>query len=178
MGVEHSLAAASFGLVLVLFVAGAFPLWGRVAKQRGKGYALSRAILLLILVFMLVPLPHFVSGALRIALGYLIVAVGAIAVSAYVLFPYAVVADLAHWYETQRGESRAGLFTGLEGIPINIFESIAYAVTGFLMSLPEVPDGGYTAGLLLWGFVAAAFATCALAILKRTNIDPFLKRES
>ncbi|MEM0223431.1 MAG: MFS transporter [Thermofilum sp.] len=178
IGVEHSLAAASFGLVLVLFVAGAFPLWGRVAKQRGKGYALSRAILLLILVFMLVPLPHFVSGALRIALGYLIVAVGAIAVSAYVLFPYAVVADLAHWYETQRGESRAGLFTGLEGIPINIFESIAYAVTGFLMSLPEVPDGGYTAGLLLWGFVAAAFATCALAILKRTNIDPFLKRES
>jgi len=178
VGVEHSIASVSFGLVLVLFVAGSFPLWGRIAKKRGKGYALSRAIILLIATLLLVPVPYFIGSAtLRLIVGYLIVAVGAIAISAYVLFPYAVIADLAHWYEVQRGESRAGLFTGFEGIPINIFESIAYAVTGLLMSLPPAPGAEYTAGLLLWGLVAAAFAACALAVLKRTNIDPFLRRE-
>jgi GPH family glycoside/pentoside/hexuronide:cation symporter len=177
IGVEHALASASFGVILVVFVAGSFPLWGRIAKKRGKGYALSRAILLLIATLLLAPVPYLLgSSALRIAVGYLIVAMGAVAVSAYVLFPYAVIADLAHWYETQKGESRAGLFTGFEGIPINIFESLAYAITGYLMSLPPAPGTSYTMGLLLWGFVAAAFAACALAILKRTNIDPFLKK--
>jgi GPH family glycoside/pentoside/hexuronide:cation symporter len=175
IGVEKTLASASFGLILVLFVAGAFPLWSRLGKTRGKGYALSLAITVLVVTLLLTPVPHFINEtALKILFGYLIVAVGAVAVSAYVLFPYAVLADLAHWYQERTGENRAGLFTGFEGIPINIFESLAYLVTGCIMSLPNV--NGYTMGLILWGPIGAFFALIALLLLKKTNIDPFLAR--
>ncbi|ABL79226.1 MFS transporter [Thermofilum pendens] len=178
IGVEHSLASASFGVILVVFVAGAFPLWGRLGKRAGKGRALTLSMTLLGATLLMTPLPHFVDpGVFRVLLGYVLVALGAVAVSAYVLFPYAVLADLAHWYEVQTGEKRAGLFTGFEGIPINVFESLAYLVTGFLMSLPQVPGSEYTYGLILWGPVASLFTLVALAILRRTNVDPFLAKK-
>jgi GPH family glycoside/pentoside/hexuronide:cation symporter len=175
IGVEPSLASASFGVMLVVFVAGAFPLWGRLGKTRGKGYALSLSLIILAITLLLTLVPHFVGkGLVRTILGYLIVAVGATALSAYVLFPYAILADLAHWYQVRTGENRAGLFTGFEGIPINIFESLAYLVTGTLMKLPSI--NGYSAGLILWGPVGALFTVLALLVLKKTNVDPFLSQ--
>ncbi|PLJ76859.1 MFS transporter [Infirmifilum sp. SLHALR2] len=161
---------------MVVFVMGAFPFWGKQARKIGKGPALIKAAVILTAGLLLAPLPAFLQDqALKIAVGLLAIALGAVGISAYELFPYAVVADLAHWDELRTGLSRAGLFTGFEGIPINISQSLTYLVVGYLASLPPFNGYDYTLGLVIWGPIASIFAVLSILILTRVNIDPFKK---
>lgn len=177
IGLGGDIASVVFGVVMVVFVMGAFPYWGRQAKKIGKGPALVRAALLLTAGLLLAPVPAFLQDkALKVALGLIAIALGAIGISAYELFPYAVIADLAHWNELKTGLSRAGLFTGFEGIPINISQSLTYLLVGYLASLPPFNGYDYTMGLVIWGPLASIFALLSIILLKKTNIDPFLEK--
>jgi len=176
VGLGGDLASVVFGVVMVVFVMGAFPFWGKQARKIGKGPALIRAAVILTAGLLLAPLPAFLQDqALKIAVGLLAIALGAVGISAYELFPYAVVADLAHWDELRTGLSRAGLFTGFEGIPINISQSLTYLLVGYLASLPPFNGYDYTLGLVVWGPIASVFAVLSILILRRVNIDPFKK---
>ncbi|RLE91018.1 MAG: hypothetical protein DRJ46_02990 [Thermoprotei archaeon] len=177
VGVGETIAAVSFGVILLVFIAGFFKFWGDMAKKVGKGPTLVRAGIVLIVGLLLAPAAGLIQDTtIRWVIGYLAVAVGAIGLSAYELFPYAVVADLAHWDEIRTGENRAGLYTGFESIPINMAQSLAYILIGYITALPSFPGKSYTAGLLYWAPIAALFVAIALAILRHTNIDPFLKK--
>lgn len=177
VGVGETIAAVSFGVILLVFIAGFFKYWGGLAKKIGKGPALIRANIVLIAGLMLAPLAGLIEDTMiRWILGYLSVAIGAIGLSAYELFPYAVIADLAHWDQLRTGENRAGLYTGFENIPINLFQSMAFLLIGFITSLPQMLGKDYTVGLLIWGPIASVFVFAAIFLLKRTNIDPFLKK--
>lgn len=177
VGVGETVAAVSFGVILLVFIAGFFKYWGGLAKRIGKGPALIRASVVLIAGLLLAPIAGLIEDTvMRWIWGYVSVAIGAIGLSAYELFPYAVIADLAHWDQLRTGEDRAGLYTGFENIPINLFQSFAYVLTGFITSLPPMFDKEYTVGLLIWGPIAAVFTSIAILLLKRTNIDPFLKK--
>lgn len=178
VGLGQDVASVVFGVVMVVFVMGAFPFWGSRARKVGKGPALVRAAVILTAGLLLAPLPAFLADkSLKIAVGLLAIALGAVGLSAYELFPYAVVADLAHWSEVKTGLNRAGLFTGFEGIPINIAQSLTYVFIGYLASLPPLNGHEYTAGLVLWGPIAALFPLLSVLLLRRANLDPFMERK-
>lgn len=174
MGLGQDMASVILGVVMIVLVMGAFPFWGRQAKRIGKGPALVRAAVILTFGLFMAPLPAFLpSSPLKTVAGLLAIILGAVGLSAYELFPYAVIADLAHWNESKTGLSRAGLFTGFEGIPINISQSLTYVFLGYLVSLPSFDGYEYTWGLVLWGPIAALMTLAAIGILRKTNIDPF-----
>ena len=174
IGLGQNLASVVFGIVMVVFVMGAFPFWARLARRMGKGQALTRAAIILMAGLLMAPLPALVtSEVLRITMGMLAIILGAIGISAYELFPYAVMADLVHLNEIKTGLNRAGLFTGFEGIPINISQSLTYLFIGYLASLPPFDGYEYTTGLVVWGPIAAVFTALAVMVLRRVNIDPF-----
>lgn len=174
VGLGQDIASVIFGVIMIVFVMGAFPYWGKKAQRIGKGQALIRAALILTAGLILAPLPALLpSLPLKIAVGMLAITLGAIGISAYELFPYAVIADLAHWNEIQTGLSRAGLFTGFEGIPINISQSLTYLLIGYLASLPPFDGYKYTLGLVIWGPIAMIFALTSILLLRKVNIDPF-----
>lgn len=177
IGITGGLASLSFGIILLIVIVGFFYVWGRMAKKKGKGKTLFLTNMIFMIALLLTP----IIGLMKLpfpsyVLGYLFIVLGAMGASGFQLFPYVIIADLAHKDEIDTGENRAGLYTGFNSIPLNIFQTFAYILTGYILTLPNVPGRGYTSGLLWWGPIAAIFTLLGNLVLLKTNIDPFMKR--
>lgn len=176
LGIQGAFGTISFGIVLFVMMLIFFYTWGNLAKKYGKGKVLliSNSILALILPWTLVlgqvdlPVPTNV-------LAYAFIALGAVGLSGFQLFPYAIIADLAHEDEIKTGENRAGMYTGFNSIPLNVFQTLSYIITGYILSFPIIPQKGYSSGLIWWGPVCVVFVVLGSLMLSRTNVDPSLK---
>ena len=92
--------------------------------------------------------------------------------SIYYLMSYVVPADIAQVDELTTGETRAGIYAGFIGVPLNIFQAISSALLGLLMELSVIFYGNELIGLMWWGPVFAPFLLIAAFILRYVDIDP------
>ena len=101
-----------------------FKVWGGMSKKIGKGPALIRSNIILIAALFLTPVIGLYEPPIpKEFLGYLFIALGAAGISGFQLFPYAIMADIIHEDEVKTGENRAGLYTGFDSIPLNVFQN-------------------------------------------------------
>ncbi|MGC9779936.1 MAG: MFS transporter [Candidatus Heimdallarchaeota archaeon] len=157
-----------FGTVMVCFLA-----WIPISKRIGKKWSIIIGFSFLVLVlpfsmiFKIIP-----AGTLTFDyIGYLYAFLIGVGLSAPYLFPYAIVADIAAMDEKKTNEKRAGMYTGFNSIPLNIFQAIALILVGFL-------NDEYKIFRLYWlGPIAAVFILASLPVLMLGNFDPFISKE-
>ncbi|MFW9944948.1 MAG: hypothetical protein ACFFB7_08115, partial [Candidatus Sifarchaeia archaeon] len=90
----------------------------------------------------------------------------------YYLMSYVVPADIAQVDEIVTGESRAGIYTGFIGVPLNVFQAASTLLLGWFMEFSVTATGGELWGLMWWGPVFAPFLLIAAFILRYIDIDP------
>ena len=93
----------------------------------------------------------------------------------YYLMSYLVPADIAQVDEIETGQSRAGIYTGFIGVPLNVFQAAAALLLGFMMDYSKTVFYGTTHALMWWGPVFAPSLIIAVVILLFINVDPDFK---
>ena len=150
-----------------------FYIWLSGVKKLGKRKSLIVGIVLLLLFLPLTPvlegLGSLIGHTLVATLFFIPIGAG---MSIYYLMSYVVPADIAQIDEIVTGESRAGIYAGFIGVPLNIFQAISSALLGLLMEVSVVVSGSELLGFMWWGPVYAPFLLAAALVLRNTNIDP------
>jgi len=156
-----------FGTIMVCFL-----FWIPISKRIGKKWSVIISFLFLgavlpfSLIFKIIPV-----GTLTFEyIGYLWAFLLGVGLSGPFLFPYAIIADIADKDERDTKESRAGMYTGFNSIPLNIFQAIALLLVGFLNN--EL----FTFRLYLLGPIAGIFIVASIFIILLGNFDPFMKK--
>ncbi len=156
-----------FALILLLVVLVFFVIWTRMGSRMGIKSTMTIALSLLSIVLFMtlfigtptIPLPIDYQG-------YIFIALASIGISGYWLFPYAIMAHIIEVDEIMSGENRAGMYTGFNSIPLNIFQAIAMVLTGYIVDLPN------QLGMYIWGPVSSIFIIIGLIIFRYVETDP------
>ena len=142
---------------------------GKIAGKIGKkwsliiGFGLLALVLPFSLIFKVIPV-----GAIK-WVGYVYGFFLGIGLSGPNLFPYAIIADIAAKDEEETNESRAGMYTGFNSIPMNIFQALALLLVGF------VGHNDHLYRLYWFGPLATIFIIVTIPILMLGNFDPYKK---
>jgi len=178
-------AVLMFGTTMVSFI-----LWEKLSKKIGKrmGLFISYGCLIVILPLTLVlgKIPLIPDSVQTWIFGALL----GFGLSTTYIFPNAIIGDLADEDERITKESRAGMYTGFNSIPLNIFQAAAF----FLIPLIHFPNDtgirtnmindtklfpttfAFRSGIGLdWlGPVVAIFFLLSLPVIYFGKFDPFL----
>jgi len=159
-------AIAMFGTTMLSFI-----LWERMSKRIGKrvGLLISYGCLILILPLTLVlgKIPFIPDNVETWIFGLLL----GFGLSTTYLFPNAIIGDLADEDERITKESRAGMYTGFNSIPLNIFQASAYLLVPFIYN----PEPGATYWGLQWlGPAVAFFFLLSIPTIIIGRYDPFM----
>ncbi len=176
-------AAAMFGTTMLSFI-----FWEKTSKKIGKridlfiSYGCLIIILPLTLVLGKIPLipDNIETFAFGILLGF--------GLSTTYLFPNAIIGDLADEDERSTKESRAGMYTGFNSIPLNIFQAMAFLLVPLIHFphssgvrsilsdevLPVFLKFRSGIGLQWLGPIVAVFFLLSLPTIYFANFDPFL----
>jgi len=154
-------------VVLLVGIMGFLFMWKKLIDKKGK-----KQTFLIILLTGIVVLPLTLIGLLPGEISFLITIIWVLAIAAFMggwyLFPYIWYADLAEDAELTSGEGRkSGLYAGFPAILLNIFQAIALFITGFLLSLPNVPGKEYSWGYVLWGVWCSGVIIVAYLFTKK-----------
>ena len=138
-------------VILLIGIMAFLFMWKKLIDKKGK-----KQTFLIILLTGIFVLPLTLIGLLPGEISFLITIVWVLAIAAFLggwyLFPYIWLADLAEDAQITSGEGRkSGLYAGFPQILLNIFQAIALFITGFILSLPNVPGKEYSWGYVLWG---------------------------
>lgn len=158
-----------FGLLVFVTLMVCFVIWGKIAGRLGKkwsliiGFGLLAAVLPFSLIFKVLP-----DNAIQ-WVGYVYGFFLGIGLSGPNLFPYAIIADIAAKDEEETNESRAGMYTGFNSIPMNIFQALALLLVGF------VGHNDHVSRLYWLGPLATIFIIAAIPILLLGDFDPYRK---
>ena len=150
-----------------------FYLWLLGIRRLGKKKSLMIGLIMLAIITPLTPFLRGFGGVI----GYTTIAiiffapVGA-GMAIYYLMSYVVPADIAQVDELVTGESRAGIYTGFIGVPLNMFQAASAVLLGAFMELSVILTGSELWGLMWWGPVFAPFLLIAAFILRYIDIDP------
>jgi GPH family glycoside/pentoside/hexuronide:cation symporter len=150
-----------------------FYLWLLGIRRLGKKKSLMIGLVMLAII---TPLTPFLRG-LGAIVGYTTVAIMFFAplgagMAIYYLMSYIVPADIAQVDEIVTGESRAGIYTGFIGVPLNMFQAASTVLLGAFMELSVILTGNELWGLMWWGPMFAPFLLIAAFILRYIDIDP------
>ncbi|MFW9918776.1 MAG: MFS transporter [Candidatus Thorarchaeota archaeon] len=148
-------------------------IWIKLVAKVGKGKSMYLSLFVLAILLCLTPFLGALIGPLSnviVATLYFIPLAATMAV--YYLMSYIVPADIAHVDELQTGQSRAGIYEGFKGVPLNMFQAVSAVLLGWFMDLSEITTGTTEFGYLWWGPFFAPFLIIAALILRKTNIDP------
>ncbi len=143
-----------------LFVITFLEIWRRVIQKFGKKqtmlfiYILA-ALVLPITLLGLIPLNNFLFVGLFFMIG-----IGA-SLGGWYLLPAIIFADLAEYDERTTGELKAGTYTGVPSIFLNIFQALGVFLLGVINELPRITVGSlsYSMGLIIWSPI------CSLILL-------------
>ena len=154
-------------VVLLVGIMGFLFMWKKLIDKKGK-----KQTFLIILLTGIVVLPLSLIGLLPGEISFLITIIWVLSIAAFMggwyLFPYIWLADLAEDAEVRSGEGRkSGLYAGFPAILLNIFQAIALFITGFLLSLPNVPGKEYSWGYVLWGVWCSGVLIVAYLFTKK-----------
>ncbi len=164
-------------IALVLGVLLSLYLWGYLSKRFGKRQALSVALILLTIILpftFVLGLPSLIPRFTQVIIWAIALAVG---IAALYLFRYITIADIAHVDRIKTGKSRAGIYEGFQGVPLNFFQAIGSTLIGLVLLFGEVIPGQAIPnyGYFLWGPIFAPYLLIAFLILQLLNIDPDFK---
>jgi len=162
-GTEFYLTAVS----LLVGIMGFLFLWKKLIDKKGK-----KKTFLIILLTGIIVLPLSLIGLIPGEINFIITIIWVLAIAAFMggwyLFPYIWLADLAEDADVRSGEGRkSGLYAGFPSILLNIFQAIALFITGFLLSLPNVPGKDYSWGYVLWGVWCSGVIIVVYIIAKK-----------
>lgn len=160
------LVIAALALFMSIFVM--LYIWARIGNRFGHTRTLQAALILLacVLPFTVVLPPNF-----------LLVVIFAIPIGSSIacmyLMRYVGTADIARADELLSGESRAGIYEGFYGVPLNIFQAIGAQMLGIILLYGEVsPPLSYpNYGIFWWGPIFAPYLLIAVVILSMITID-------
>ncbi len=149
------------GIMLFLFM------WKKLIDKKGK-----KQTFLIILLTGIIVLPLSLIGLIPGEISFIITIIWVLAIAAFMggwyLFPYIWLSDLAEDADVRSGEGRkSGLYAGFPSILLNIFQAIALFITGFLLSLPNVPGKDYSWGYVLWGVWCSGVIVVVYIIAKK-----------
>jgi GPH family glycoside/pentoside/hexuronide:cation symporter len=150
-----------------------FYIWTKILKRIGKGRLYSYSYTALAILMFLSPVIGMLVGVISnviVATIYFIPLAAFMAV--HFIMSYVVPADIAHVDELKSGKSRAGIYEGFKGVPLNIFQAITGLSLGWLMEYSKVMTGSTYFGYLWFGPIFAPFLIISVLILRKTNIDP------
>ena len=157
-----------FGLAIFVTLMLCFLAWNKISSKIGKKWSLiiGFGVLALCLPFSLIfkIIPEGMAEYIGYLYGFLI----GIGLSAPYLFPYAIIADIADKDERITQESRAGMYTGFNAIPLNIFQALALLLVGY------IGNNDYLDRLYWFGPIAAIFILASIPIIYFGNFDPFM----
>jgi GPH family glycoside/pentoside/hexuronide:cation symporter len=160
------LIIAALGLFMSIFVW--LYVWGFIGKRLGHKRTLQIGLLLLaaVLPFTVVLPPSFPLVIL------FALPIGAAIACMYVM-RYVGTADIARADELVTGESRAGIYEGFYGVPLNIFQAIGVQLLGVILLFGEVyPPMSYpNYGIFWWGPIFAPYLVISAIILSWITID-------
>jgi GPH family glycoside/pentoside/hexuronide:cation symporter len=151
--------------------------WIKMIGKVGKGRLMMYSLFFLALLMAMTPVVGWLSGVISnvvVAFFYFIPLAACMAV--YYLMSYIVPADIAHVDELETGKSRAGMYEGFKGVPLNMFQATTALLLGWFMSFSVATTGSELFGYLWWGPLFAPFLLVAAWILRGTNIDPDFER--
>jgi len=154
-----------FGTIMLSFI-----LWVFIARKIGKknsvliGFGFLIVILPLSLIFKVLSAGTIAFTIMGYVYGFLL----GLGISASQVFPYAIIADIADKDERETNESRAGMYTGFNSIPLNIFQAISiFFLVGYF------GNEAFQERLFWMGPVTAIFILAAIPIIMLGNFDPF-----
>jgi GPH family glycoside/pentoside/hexuronide:cation symporter len=160
-------------IALLISIMVFFYIWTKILKRTGKGRLYSYSYIGLAILMCLTPVIGLLVGVISnviLAAIYFIPLAACMAV--HFLMSYVVPADIANVDELKSGKSRAGIYEGFKGVPLNIFQAITGLSLGWLMQFSEVMTGDSYFGYLWFGPIFAPFLIISVLILRKTNIDP------
>jgi GPH family glycoside/pentoside/hexuronide:cation symporter len=158
------------GTIIFLFV------WTKLIRRVGKGRSMAISMVFLALLLATTPFLSLLMPAIPnmiVAILFFIPVAACMAV--YYLMSYLVPADIARVDEIETGQSRAGIYTGFIGVPINVFQAVSALLLGFIMDYSVAQYGSSVWGLMWWGPIYAPSLIVAAIILHYVNIDPDFK---
>jgi GPH family glycoside/pentoside/hexuronide:cation symporter len=167
----ETLIPAALSMLLSTIIC--FYLWISAIRKLGKKKSLIIGLIILGLVTPLTPILRGIGeiiGHITVAILFF-VPIGA-GMAIYYLMSYVVPADIAEVDELSTGESRAGIYTGFIGVPLNVFQAASSILLGWFMYMSVQLTGSELAGLMWWGPVFAPFLLIAAFILHYVDIDP------
>lgn len=155
-----------FAGILLIVVVIFFNVWHQLSKRWKIKKTMTLALIVLACALPL----SWVIGRVPLGIsiqmqGYIFIALASIGISGYWLFPYAILANIAEADEIMTGESRAGMYTGFDSIPLNFFQAFSLAIGGFIWDLPEI-------GHYIWGPFYTIFLILGLIVFQRVETDP------
>ena len=158
---------------LLVGIMGFLFLWKKLIDKKGK-----KQTFLIILITGIIVLPLSLIGLLPGEISFLITIIWVLSIAGFMggwyLFPYIWYADLAEDAEVSSGEGRkSGLYAGFPSILLNVFQAIALFITGFLLSLPNVPGKDFSWGYVLWGVWCSGVIVVVYFIAKKLIILDF-----
>lgn len=179
LGLTGMVDFAVFAIFMFGTTMASFIFWEKTSKRIGKrkGLFISYGCLVVILPLTLVlgKIPLIPNNIETWIFGLLL----GFGLSTTYLFPNAIIGDLADEDERKTGESRAGMYTGFNSIPLNIFQASAYLIVPFIYN---AEPGATYLGLKWLGPIVAAFFFLSLPVIWFGNFDPFMdiikKKES
>jgi GPH family glycoside/pentoside/hexuronide:cation symporter len=160
-------------IALLISVIAFLYIWIKILGNFGKGRLMFYSLILLAILMSMTPFLGALIGPLSnvvVATIYFVPLAACMAV--YYLMSYVVPADIIHVDELASGRSRAGIYEGFKGVPLNMFQAVSAILLGWFMEYATVALGGEIIGFLWWGPVFAPFLLISALILRGTNIDP------
>ncbi len=152
-------------------------IWIKSIKRFGKKKTMMFSLVYLAILLPLTPLipqlATFMSNVNAAILFFIPLAAG---MAVYYIMSYIVPADIAEVDEIVTGHSRAGMYTGFIGVPLNLFQAAGSLLLGFLMDYSRNVMGGDVWGYLWWGPLFAPFLLVAAFILRYIDIDPDIQK--
>lgn len=148
-------------------------IWIKVIGKVGKGRSMMASMVFLAALLLLLPFIEGLTTVIsNVTIGILFFVPLAACMAVYYLMSYIIPADIAQVDELETGESRAGMYTGFIGIPLNLFQAGSALLLGWIMNYSVITTGGNAFGLTWWGPVFAPFLLIAAILLHYVDIDP------
>jgi len=168
-------------LVLLFAVLIFYTVWRKFIERRGKKWTLQIILLFGMIIFplSLIGLAQNAGGSILKISGIVFVALVAIFIAGWSLFPYILYADLTEDDARRTKNFKAGVYTGFPSIPLNIFQGVSIFITGALDTyLPTFLPATATTGsvswyYIVWGPLATVYLLIAILYLHKKVVLDF-----
>lgn len=148
--------------VLVIFL----DIWKRIINKYGRKRAITYVFYLAIIVLPCTLINLFPLNSYFVINIFILTGIGA-SLAGWFLIPAVIYADLAQGDQEKTGELKAGTYTGLPLIFLNLFQAFGVFILGLINELPYINVGSkfYSIGLLLWGPICSAILGVSLIFI-------------